>query len=306
MKKFLKRIFIFLTLGGLIFVSGMFLPTTPKASKYVLFSKKTKDSLLQNVSSPRIVFIGGSNIVFELNCQLIKDSLNLNPINTGSTATVGLTYMINNTEPYIRKGDIVVLSPEYQHYFGKFAYGNQDMLRMVFDVDFETIKTLNKLQWINLIKKSPSYFASKFNYKEYINVRTDPVYNLSIYNEFGDSVNHWDLKKSEITPDDFSKRSFNNRLIKELLDFEKRMIKKGVKIYFTYPGFQSTSFDLNKSKIEKVEKELNNAGFNLLGTAERYRMPDSLMFDTPYHLIREGVKYRTELLIQDLQKEKLN
>lgn len=30
-------------------------------------------------------------------------------------------------------------------------------------------------------------------------------------------------------------------------------------------------------------------------------MPDSLMFDSPYHLLKKGVDYKTQLLIEDLK-----
>jgi hypothetical protein len=31
-------------------------------------------------------------------------------------------------------------------------------------------------------------------------------------------------------------------------------------------------------------------------------MPDSMMFNTPYHLLKTGVDYRTQLLIEDIIK----
>ena len=43
-------------------------------------------------------------------------------------------------------------------------------------------------------------------------------------------------------------------------------------------------------------------GFELLGYPERYRMNDSLMFDTTYHLSKKGVDLRTQLLIEDIKK----
>ena len=122
MKKFLFKIFIFCIISVVVFSIVIFLPPTPKAKNYVLFSKIQKDSLLQNVPSPRIIFIGGSNLVYGLNSQLFKDSLALNSINTGSIATIGLSYMMDNTLPYIRSGDIVVIAPEYQQFFRSFAY----------------------------------------------------------------------------------------------------------------------------------------------------------------------------------------
>jgi hypothetical protein len=39
----------------------------------------------------------------------------------------------------------------------------------------------------------------------------------------------------------------------------------------------------------------------VMGSPERYVMPETLMFDTPYHLIKKGVDLRTELMIEDIK-----
>ena len=65
---------------------------------------------------------------------MIKDSLNLNPIDTGIHGNIGLIYMMDNTLPYIKSGDIVVVSPEYQEFYGTVAYGKEELLRTIIDI----------------------------------------------------------------------------------------------------------------------------------------------------------------------------
>ena len=302
MKKFLSKIFVFFAIIGIVFVSGLFLPATPKAKNYVLFYKTKKDSLLQNVPSPRIIFIGGSNLVYGLNSQLFKDSLSLNSINTGSTATVGLSYMMDNTLPYIRSGDIVVIAGEYQQFFRSFASGSQGLLRLLMEVDPSGFKTLKMQQWINITKKLPEYFVSKIDPNEYFGVKINPAYTTAIFNEYGDSNAHWVLKKQGFDPDDFNNRKLNRAIFAEMKIFEKELITREAHLFVSYPCFQAKSFDLNETGIDLVEKTLIENNFDLLGTAERYKMNDSLMFDTPYHLIKTGVDLRTELLIEDIKE----
>ena len=52
-----------------------------------------KCQLLEDTPSPRIIFVGGSNLAFGLDSQRIKDSLNINVINYGLHAGIGLKYM---------------------------------------------------------------------------------------------------------------------------------------------------------------------------------------------------------------------
>ena len=86
-----------------------------------------------------------------------------------------------------------------------------------------------------------------------------------------------------------------------LLEFEKKIDEKGAVLYLTYPGIQDKTYWILEDQIKLVEEELILAGLNILGTPVRYRMPEVLMYNTPYHLNREGVEYRTSLLIEDLR-----
>ena len=303
MKKFLKKIISFSGIMFVLFIVGMLLPPTPKAKRFVLFSKIQKDSLLQNVKSPRIIFVGGSNIMFGLNSQLIKDSLGLNPINVSLTATVGLQYMMDNTLSYIKPNDIVVLMPEYQHYFGSFANGNQGLLRLLLDVDKSGFAHLNMDQWLNVAKRSPEFFISKFDPNEYFDIKKGSTYENNIFNEYGDSDAHWTMKKKSFDPDDFTNRELNKTIFDEMIKFEKELVGLGASLFVSYPCFQKTSYEINKDEIELVEKQLIKNNFKILGTAQRYQMSDSLMFDTPYHLIKSGVDLRTELLIEDIKNK---
>lgn len=301
MKRFLTNVFIFSCLGLLIFILGLFLPATPKASNYYLFSKIEKDSLLSLTKEPRIIFIGGSNLVYGLNSELIRDSLDLNPINAGLTATVGLRYMMDNILEHIRTGDIVVIAPEYQQFNGKFAYGGQDLVRVVLDVDPDSYKFLTKKQWVNFIRKTPEFFVSKLKPNEYFNYKLKPAYTRDIFNEFGDSDMHWALKKQNFDSSDFTRRKLNRSIFKEIKEFEAKLKRKGALMFITFPGFAARSYDLNEKQIIEVEEELIRYEFSLLGNSRRYRIPDDLMFDTPYHMTEKGVLLRTHLLIEDLK-----
>lgn len=62
-----------------------------------------KCQLLEDTPSPRIIFVGGSNLAFGLDSQRIKDSLNINVINYGLHAGIGLKYMMMTYPPMQEK-----------------------------------------------------------------------------------------------------------------------------------------------------------------------------------------------------------
>ena len=286
---------------GMIILVGILAPTTPRAKDYLLFSKYQKDSLLMKTEEPRIIFIGGSNLIYGLNSETIKDSFDMNPVNAVSFVSVGLIFMMDNTLEYVKKGDIVVMAPEYQHFFGRFAYGGNDLFRLLFDVDMSEFSQLRLKHYFNLIKPIPSYFVSKLNPSHYFNVQKDSVHGADIFNEYGDSSSHWKLGKRPFPVMNPIKGKLNKSIIREIEVFKTKLNNKGVELVITFPVIQDASFDINQVQISKVYEELKKSDLKIISDPENYKLPDSLMFDQPYHPLKTGVDIRTNRLITDLQ-----
>jgi len=302
MKLFVKRLSLFCSMLLLLFIIGLCLPSTPRASKSLLFAKHHKDSLLANCPSPRIIFIGGSGLCLGLNSKLIKDSLGLNPINTAICGAIGLSYMMASVDEYIRPGDIVIISPEYQFFYGRNSYGGEDLLRTVLEVSPNTINLLSFRQWMNIYRYLPKYSFSKFNLLEYLDTRINIVYSVNSFNDFGDEYMHWNSDKIGCSTYNPILEEFNPNVIEELKEFKKNIMSKGAFLYMTFPGLQASSFEILRDQIIRVQSELIKGGFVLLGSPERFKFSDSLIYDAPYHLTKVGLDLRTHLLIEDLEK----
>jgi hypothetical protein len=303
MRKFILGTIGFVLPLLFLFTLGLFLPPTPKASQSLIFAEPQKNSLLVQIESPRIIFVGGSNLSFGLNSQMIHDSLNLNPINTSIQASLGLKYMMDNTVQYIQKGDIVVLVPEYQQFFSEYYLGSsEELLRTIADVNSANYKLLSLKQRFNLLAFIPHFSLSKLNPTEYFNVKEDAdgIYSVHSFNQYGDAYKHWKLEKVKFPP--FSLNTgFNPKVIQGIKQFQSDLSAKDATLFVSYPCFQDISFFKSMQAIKEIETQYIKNGFTILGTPERYMMPDSLMFNTAYHLNKKGVDYRTELLIEDLK-----
>lgn len=302
MKKFVIKIIVFVFPAIALFLLGILLPVTPRASKSLLMASKNKNLLIQETLSPRIIFVGGSNLSFGLNSQMIKDSLQLNPINTAIHASIGIKFMLDNTLDYVQNGDIIVLVPEYSHFYRSLNFGSKELMRIIFDVDLKNIKHLNIAQIANVISHLPQYSLTKFKPTEYLNVKESDVYSVNSFNQFGDTYTHWKMKQQEFAPYGKINDEFKLDVIKYFEEFNTALKRKGGILLVSFPGFQETSFNKSKIAIQKVNDELLKSSLMLIGTPERYKIPDSLMFNMPYHLNKQGVDYRTELLIEDIKK----
>jgi hypothetical protein len=302
MRRFINKIAFFLLPAFIIFLLGLFGPTTPRAAMSLLMSSIQKNSLLQNTPSPRIIFVGGSNLSFGLNSQMIKESLNINPVNTGIHMSIGIKYMIDNTLEFVQKGDIIILVPEYSHFYSTINFGSEELMRTIFDVNLANIKHLNCYQIINILPYMPKYILTKFNPIEYINVNESDIYSVNSFNKYGDTYTHWEMKQQDFAPYGTITGEFNYEVIEYFEKFNHAVKKKDGVLLVSFPCYQEESYNNSKNQIFKVEQELRNSNLTIIGSSERFKMADSLMFNTPYHLNKKGVDYRTKMIIEDIKK----
>ena len=301
MKKFILRLMCFVVVVIILISIGILLPATKRESKSLIFSKKAKDELLSKVVTPRIIFIGGSNLSFGLNSQLIYDSLKIFPINTGIQASIGVIFMMDDVLKYLKPGDVEVIVPEYSNYYGRFAYGSEELLRTVLDLYPLKKVELRKEQWVNIFKFIPKYAFSKFNPKEYFWVKENKIYGVQSFNKYGDVNAHWKLEKEQFEPIQIIKGELNKDIFIKINDFSSILEQKGIRCYISFPAFQKTSYKNCKQQIIEIEKNIIKYNIKSLGTAERYVFDDSLMFNKPYHLTKKGLDLRTQFLIEDLK-----
>ncbi len=300
LKAFIKKVLQFCLIPLGIIVLGLLLPATPRMQHSMFFSKNLKDALLMNTQSPRIIFVGGSNLTFGLNSKMFSDSLGLNPINTAVDASIGLRFMLDQQKDKIRKGDAVVVVAEYSQFYKENDDCKPELVRSILDVSPKEIVHLKRAQWINFISQVPKYSFSKFRPQEYLKVIRGDIYTLDAFNAYGDVSAHWNLPNRKVVA--YGARDsvgYNEKMMLALLEFEDVIKTKGAKMYVGYPCYQFTTYSRQKNYIKKIELEYKKMGFEVLGTPERYVLEDSLMFNTPYHPNKTGLDLRTARLIQD-------
>ncbi|MDR1024037.1 MAG: hypothetical protein LBL94_12335 [Prevotellaceae bacterium] len=301
MRKFILKVVGFALAVIIPIFFLVFLPPTPRSLQAPIFAELQKDSLLKHVESPRIIFVGGSNLSFGINSQTIRDSFNINPINTAISAGLGLKYMMDHTIQYVKKEDIVVLVPEYDHFFREYEYISDELLRIVADVNHDNYRLLSAKQRFNLLSFIPKFSVSKLSPLRYFNIEVVDYQSIHSFNQYGDTYKHWGLEKKTIASTTIAGK-FNPEVIQGVKKFQSDISLKGAILFVSYPSLQDISFFKSVKAIKDVEASYIQNGFTVLGTPERYMMPDSLMFDTRYHLGKKGLDYRTQLLIEDLRE----
>lgn len=134
LKAFVRRIAFY----GIVFLSGLvavcfFLPSK-HARETMLGAQITKLRALEALPGERIVIVGGSGCGQGLVTSNICVALNRPVYNMGLHAGLGLIYQMAAVKPLIRRGDVVLLIPEYANFDGSTCFGNAELLMMVMDI----------------------------------------------------------------------------------------------------------------------------------------------------------------------------
>lgn len=297
MKKFIFKTLLFSM--TIILVFGIWLYRMPMERNNYLYEQNIKDSLMQHTPSPRIIFASGSSLAFGLDSHRIQDSLHINVINDGLHAGVGLKYILDGVNEYVRQGDIVVIALEYTHLYTQM-YGDATTLSpQLYYTGYRRITSLNLPQLINVISGLHTTIRTNIKSKEYRNQR---FYTVMGFNDLGDEVGHWyempdrsymrAVTFTEPMNDDYC-MCFMNQI--------SELEKKGAKVIITPPPFSETHG--HDRKIGEVSEFLKKNGRPFNVPPQRHLFPDSLFFDTEYHLSKNGVDVFTGLVIEELRDE---
>ena len=135
--------------------------------------------------------------------------------------------------------------------------------------------------------------------------RDHKFYSRNSFNEFGDAVAHWKLKSFEFEAHSFIESDLNYEAIEFLQIAKSTIYKNNGHLFIAFPAYQKSSSTRLIKQIDVIEKNLND-NFYLLGDSRRYIFDDSLFFNSPYHLNKNGVDLRTARLIEDIKKIKLS
>ncbi len=277
-----------------------------------------KDRLIRNTPSPKIVLVGGSNLAFGIDSKQMEDSLGLSVVNMGLYAKLGLRYMLAQVNPYIERGDIVLVVPEYDQFYGDYANGDNTLNTALLYAPADRIPDFIRSYSIVDVVLRPRAENARRSFlraaaaavgreQQFFPPDTNPVYNRHSFNRWGDMVSH--LNKKGHDPDSiFVKplppmKEFNKKTLDDLNAIAETAKKKNAHAYFLFPSYIEKSYSINVPAIDSLRERLEaGIGIPVVGTPADFVYPGRLFFDTRYHLNAEGRQIRTLKMIEVLRE----
>jgi hypothetical protein len=268
-----------------------------------------KYSRLQQLKSPKIVLIAGSNFAYGINSEMIEKAFKRPVVNMAVHYDYGTDFMLRQLENEVHSGDIVVMGFEYMinsegNLTEKIAMAN------VFPKANEWFEYKNVLEFIGENSKTRISNLRLIiergfkNKTENVSVEdTTSVFFRKGINKYGDLISHLNNPSLKTIPIAIANDSVS--LLKPINDmniFYKKVATKGVQVVYSYPSYSVSSYNVQRKMIDKLDTQLKeNALFPLLGKPTDYVFADSLCQDMAYHLNAKGRDIRTQKLIDYLR-----
>jgi hypothetical protein len=266
-------------------------------------------NLLETVPSPRIILIGGSNVSFGLDAELMQKTLGVPVINDGLHAGLGVV-PLTELQEYIRAGDVIIVSLEYNMFSSKSTMeGDPAFLSDWIEYSPRRVKYLS-----NPLTEAPSLYATMLQRKVNRQVNTflfggslsetRRIFNGKNFDTNGDFIGH--LQEASLTRKKISATPYVGSELQEdifvfLEHFNRIAREKGAKVYFEAPASRQRNCKATgEAQMANFFKTFTKrSSIPILTSLEDVCLPDKYFFDSAFHLNAEGRELRTKRLIEN-------
>lgn len=303
-----------LTLGGLtVVVSRRGYGRDPAYISAVL----DKQDRLEGLASPKLLLVGGSNLVFSQDSGAIGRAIGRAPVNLGLHASIGLSWMLAQAEANLKKRDLAVVIPEYEHFVDLFDGGATLAEVLLTDPRaFQYVRSWRQLRTLPealLPRLETNLFWLLKQDRVLAEFASPPWYRRSAFDETGDNVAplrpetsaEYRRARDAAAPGMRGARRARlagfkdeDRATAGLLALMGVAERAGAGAVLVFPCVPGPFFETNREGLLGLEARLKAAlGKGVLGSAADCVLPPSSFFDSDYHLAPEARKSNTARLV---------
>ena len=105
---------------------------------------------LSKLQSPKLVLVGGSNLPYGMNSEMLSEATGMPVMNMGAQATLPLEFMLELIKPQLHSGDVVIFAFEYGMYISN-AWSSPMLLRTV----ATDIGMVSSMSWRQIVTPAP-------------------------------------------------------------------------------------------------------------------------------------------------------
>ena len=313
-RRFLRRASAFVLLQLLV-AAVVFRFGAPGKSKHYLGAIQDKIERLEACQGPRIVLVGGSNVAFGIHSPVIQQSFQMETVNLGLQASLGLSFPLECYLQHARSGDIVIVSPEYHLLTSsEHQQGNRLMIDYMLQQCPKARRYLirsDQNTWKHFLDQDGLWMVHQWVGRAFRSMRredtSDQIYARAGFNEFGDVVSHYGRSAESMMPfgrvPPLTAEAFE-QAVTTLNRFQEDCQRQGVSVYFSYPPLMDSLYADAEVTIEQLHHSLlERLKIPLLNHPKQFAYPEERFFDTGYHLNQEAGEERSRFIAAAIAEE---
>jgi hypothetical protein len=293
---------VIVSVAGVIVIQFM----GDKVNTY-LQASTLKQTLLKAKSSPALILVGGSNVAFGFDSEFLAKELGRDVINMGLHGDLGLRYMLNEVEKEIAHGDVIVVSPEYEHFFGSVDPNGRILTQVVLS-NPSSLKVLAVPEdFLTLI--AHLYLPFKTLYSYYIAGFTNSgtIYTKENFNSRGDFIIPGNSNDTLYEPKAGrtlgANRSMNGEVVDLLNSFNTLVKSKEARVLLAFPPIPEPEYDSMEDELGSLAATLQKQlEMELLSMPVDNVFPLGDFYDTRYHLNETGRSLRSRQLATEINQ----
>jgi hypothetical protein len=251
------------------------------------------------------VFIGVSATHYDVHAGTFEKATGIPSVNMGLHAGGSFELYINCVLPYLNKGDMVFIMPEYACYSFEYDAISDESVDLMYLTDSEIVhragipyqikcfpETL-MVGWRHLGNMLKYPFVKAANGGNVLgNYRRDWS------DTYGDYIGFKNIPNSPYIA--YESLVFKDKgFISDIQKAATKMQENGVVVFHLFPPYPVSSYEKSKQEIARIysdcKQELN---FQLLFTPEQTVFNDNCFFDTVYHLDYDNAEKYTQFIIE--------
>lgn len=309
MRGFLIRLAVFLSIQ-LVIAIGVLHFGSPDASNHYFSAMVDKSNRMKTLERPKLIITGGSNVAFGIDSRRVGEALNREAVNWGLHAGLGLNFCLEVVKQNLKRGDLVVISPEYELLCTEQVLGTPSTVQLLtehwpqaknlfFDVDFS---------WKNFLDNEAIWTAHVWwrRARHRILGRESPgdEYVRSCFNEFGDYIDHLDRESKQPTePIDISVLDFEyvDLAVNSINDFAGFCNSRGIQVVFSFPPIAEDSFEHCKASVTELNQILKRRLITpIIDSPDELVFSTNQFYDSRNHLTKTGRRMRSDTMIANL------
>lgn len=278
------------------------------SSRWVLQCLDRKIEIARTAGSPKIVLLGGSNVLFGLRAALVAEATGRATVNMGVGVLLGADYMLFGLKPLLSPGDTVILAFEER----LWEEGEVPVNGLAATVSLARgdgyWRLLSWRERLNYVL----FQLSRKSVRQVVlpNLKAQ-LYSVDNLNAVGDDMSNVPTAKTRAWQSTRARKPMPpppraGTLPPAVSDFLAWANAHGVRVFATWPNqLERPIGDPLRMEMEErrfVDK-LSEQGLRMIGTRRAAILPVDLMYDTLDHPSVEGAELRTRRFIDALCRE---